>query len=312
MSVIRRTVHRITFPAESPLVAITLYYVVLFALTALLLWQVPALRPAFSGERLMQLLNQTVESGGLPFTSPRGSSGWVSWEFALYLGLAMLGAFLLMLPTSWVYMATRQRKGHDKTIVQTLVILAMAVSGVVVIVRNSLALAFSLAGIVGAVRFRNTLPDTRDTLYVFLSIGVGLASGVEALAAAAVLSLVFNYVVVLLHHADYGTCELGTNSRSLLHLHPARTAAEAVEGKDPGYNAVVVVRTYQSEATRRQIEPFLSRQVKRWELAEEESTKKGRTHLKYLVRLGKRAKPEEIEDALISLGAPHVVGVKVH
>jgi Domain of unknown function (DUF4956) len=319
MSVIKKTVDRITFPAESPLLALTVYYALLYSVAAILLWLFPGLQQAFSGERLTALLNQSVDSGGgLPFTSPSGGSEvGISWEFSLFLGLAMVGAFLLMLPTSWVYMATRQKKGFDQNIVQTLIVLAMAVSGVVVIVRNSLALAFSLAGIVGAVRFRNTLPDTRDTLYVFLSIGVGLAAGVEALAAAAVLSMVFNYFVVIMHRANYGMCELGTSSRSLLHTHPARIGA--VPGAETGngkrrldYNAVLVVRTNESDQTKRQIGPFLDRSFKRWELAEEESTKKGRTHLKYLVRLGKQARTDEVEDALLQLGSPHVVGVKVH
>ena len=162
--------------------------------------------------------------------------------------VSMLGSFALMLPTSWVYMATRQKKGFDQTMVQTLIILAMAVTGVVVIVRNSLALAFSLAGIVGAVRFRNSLPDTRDTLYVFLAIGVGLASGVEALGAAAVLSVVFNYTVLALSRANYGMCELGKSSRPLLLTHKAAPGgAQEKNGKRADFNGVLVVRTRQAE-----------------------------------------------------------------
>ena len=42
---------------------------------------------------------------------------------------------------------------HNQNVVQTLVILPMVVAGIVFMVQNSLALAFSLAGVVGAVRF---------------------------------------------------------------------------------------------------------------------------------------------------------------
>jgi len=52
---------------------------------------------------------------------------------------------------------------------------------VVLIVRDSVALAFSLAGIVAAVRFRNTLRDTKDAVYIFLAIAVGLAAGCSRL-----------------------------------------------------------------------------------------------------------------------------------
>ena len=83
-----------------------------------------------------------------------------------------------MLPVSWVYFKSRSKSGLDQSIAQTMLLLPMAVAGVVIIVQNSLALAFSLAGIVAAVRFRNTLKNTGDSLFIFISIGAGLAAGV--------------------------------------------------------------------------------------------------------------------------------------
>jgi hypothetical protein len=231
------------------------------------------------------------------------------WMFTIYMLVSMLGSFALMFPTSWVYMATRQKKGFDQSMVQTMIILAMAVTGVVVIVRNSLALAFSLAGIVGAVRFRNSLPDTRDMLYVFLAIGVGLASGVEALGAAAVLSVVFNYTVLGLNRSDYGMCELGRSSRRLLITEPS---TKERNGKRTEYNGVLVVRTRHAKETMRLLPAFLDQELKRWTLAEVESSKKGRSHLRYLVRLRKSTSPEQLEDAILQVGGEDVIGVKVH
>ena len=265
-----------------------------------------------SGERLAQM----IAGGGqnsLSFQSGTSGSMSFGWMFTLYMLVSMLGSFALMFPTSWVYMATRQKKGFNQTMVQTLIILAMAVTGVVVIVRNSLALAFSLAGIVGAVRFRNSLPDTRDTLYVFLAIGVGLASGVEALGAAAVLSMVFNYTVLLLNRSDYGMCELGKSSRPLLLTHPATNGAlKEKNGKRADYNGVLVVRTRQSEETIRRLPAFLDKELKRWSLADIESSKKGRAHLRYLVRMRRDTSPEQLEDAILEIGGEDIIGVKVH
>jgi polyphosphate kinase len=72
------------------------------------------------------------------------------------------------------------------------------VAGIVLIIRDSLALAFSLAGVVAAVRFRNTLKDTKDAVYIFLAVGIGLAAGVQALVVALILSILFNLVVFAL------------------------------------------------------------------------------------------------------------------
>src|SRR5256886_6047589 len=59
----------------------------------------------------------------------------------------MLTALLLVLPVSWVYMLTKQRSGYDQSVVQTVIILPMTVAATVILVQNSLALAFTLAAI---------------------------------------------------------------------------------------------------------------------------------------------------------------------
>jgi len=117
---------------------------------------------------------------------------------------AMASAVLLMLPVVWVYILTRQKKGYMQSLVQTLLILPIAVAGVAILVKNSVALAFSLGGIVGAVAFRNRLEDTKDAVYVFISIAVGLASGVQAIHIAVALSLFFNLIILILWYTDFG------------------------------------------------------------------------------------------------------------
>jgi len=109
-----------------------------------------------------------------------------------------------MLPVTWVYLKVRLTSKLDQSLVQTMLILPIAVAGVVVIVQNSLALAFSLAGIVAGVRFRNTLKNTGDSLFIFTAIGAGLAAGVQALEISLVVTLVFNYLFLILWDLDYG------------------------------------------------------------------------------------------------------------
>jgi len=92
--------------------------------------------------------------------------------------VAMIVAGLIALPVAWIYILTRQKKGFRQSQVHTLIMLPVVVAGVVVLVKNSLALAFSLAGIVAAVRFRNTLEDSKDAVYIFVATGIGLAAGV--------------------------------------------------------------------------------------------------------------------------------------
>src|SRR5213080_2644661 len=80
--------------------------------------------------------------------------------------------------------------------------LPVVISAILIVVQNSLALAFSLAGIVAAVRFRNNLKDSRDAVYIFAAVGIGFASGVGALAIAAFLSIFFCVMELLLWKLD--------------------------------------------------------------------------------------------------------------
>lgn len=117
--------------------------------------------------------------------------------------MAMVVSFLLALPVAWLYVLTRQKKGYRQSVVQTLITLPVVVAGVVVLVKTSLALAFSLAGIMAAVRFRNTLEDSKDAVYIFLAISIGLAAGVQ-LGVAVALSVIFNVVILVLWYSDFG------------------------------------------------------------------------------------------------------------
>jgi hypothetical protein len=116
--------------------------------------------------------------------------------------IASGAAIILCLPVSWTYMFTRQKKGYSQTIVHTLLLLPVVVAIVATVVRSNAALAFSLAGIVAAVRFRVALEDSRDAVFVFAVMALGLASGVQ-LEAAAVLSVLFVRVVLILWYSDF-------------------------------------------------------------------------------------------------------------
>ena len=122
----------------------------------------------------------------------------------VWLSIAVIGALLTVVPVSWTYMASRDLKEYDQSLLETIVVLPILVTSIVIIVHNSLALAFSLAGIVGGVRFRNTLKSSGDALYILLAIGIGLGAGIGALEIALVMSMLFNYVFLALWLTDYG------------------------------------------------------------------------------------------------------------
>ncbi len=121
-----------------------------------------------------------------------------------WLVVAIIGAMLASLPVSWVYMSVRSGAEYDQSLVNTIIVLPMVVTGIVIIVQNSLALAFSLAGIAGAVRFRNSLKSSGDALFILMSVAIGLSAGIGAMELAAVLSMAFNFCFAALWLTEYG------------------------------------------------------------------------------------------------------------
>ena len=186
---------------DRPLARVVLYYVVLFAGVAALTRLVPG---------TLALINAPMPISG--FLSPAGGPA-VSGPLAVAVDparvvlvslIALASACILMVPVTWVYTQTRRKKGFQQSIVQTLIILPLVVAGVILLVKDSTALAFSLGGIVGAVAFRNRLRDTKDTIYIFLAIVIGVAAGVHALLVAATISVSFNVVAAIMWWTDFG------------------------------------------------------------------------------------------------------------
>lgn len=190
---------------------VLLYYIAMGVTIALLI-RFPDFRDAISGAKLAELANVNLFNPDVPAVGdPMATS---TWARAITAGISMVGALAIMIPVTWVYMVTRRQRGYSESVVHTLLILPVAVTGIVMIVQANLALAFSLAGIVAAVRFRTTLEDTKDAVYVFLAIGVGVSSGVQALGIALVLSVLFNVVIIVLWKTQFGNIYADQNARS--------------------------------------------------------------------------------------------------
>ncbi len=120
------------------------------------------------------------------------------------LAFASIGALILTVPISWAYFITSRARRIDQSFLQTIMILPVVVTGISMIVLNSLALAFSLAGVVAAVRFRFSLDQPSDAMYIFVAIAIGLGSGIGALGVATVISCAFVLATLVIWKLEYG------------------------------------------------------------------------------------------------------------
>lgn len=220
-------------PSPSGLGRVAIYYVLFLVLLIAGVELVPFFRDAVSGTSI-GLVQDTArlldDQGAGPVGTPLAAGPWTQ---ALLAAISMLGALAIMMPVTWVYMITRRHRGYDESVVHTLLILPVTVAGILMVVQSTLALAFSLAGIVAAVRFRTTLDDTKDAVYVFLAIGVGIALGVQAIGIALALSVVFNVVVLAIWKTQFGNIYADAKGAAL-------GLGDVLAGPESGYGALAV------------------------------------------------------------------------
>lgn len=184
-----------------PILRTVLYYLALWVGLLLLRRYAPEFyRTLTEGE----LPTSADLSGALGGGGGQAATSRSSYPPGIAALVGMTATVVLMVPVVWIYAFTRQKRGYQQSLVQTLVMLPIVVVAVIVLVQNSLALAFGLGGVVGAVSFRNRLEDTKDTIYIFLAIGVGLACGVEVLQVGLAATLFFNVAMVVLWYTDFG------------------------------------------------------------------------------------------------------------
>jgi hypothetical protein len=123
---------------------------------------------------------------------------------ALFLAVCLLFTVIVMIPITWTYKATCHETGYRKTFVRVLIVLPICATTIVLLIQDSLALAFGLAALVAAVRFRIALRDPLDGIYIFASICVGLAAGIGFLGIATVMAIFFCFANTYLWQIDYG------------------------------------------------------------------------------------------------------------
>jgi len=188
-------------------VQLTIYYVVVFGGAWLLVHNNPGIQSDLPIGGAQDLINSgSGKSSAFEAVSQAAHVKSIGQSLG-WLTVAILGALITSLPVTWVYMGTRTQDEYDQSIISTILILPSVVTSIVVVVQHSLALAFALGGIAGAVRFKNSLKSSGDALYILLAVGIGLASGIGAVEAALVMSLAFNYCFLALWISEYGERE---------------------------------------------------------------------------------------------------------
>ena len=112
-------------------------------------------------------------------------AGSIAWPHALDGPMRLGVAALIGIGVTAVQRRGRARRRQAQAMHHAQILLCVSGAMMMVLINDSLARAFGIAGAASLVRFRTPVDDPRDAAVMFLLIGLGMASGVGAFALAA-------------------------------------------------------------------------------------------------------------------------------
>lgn len=332
--------------AKRPLLRVVLRTVLWYAAAAAAWWSLREFAPTNWGLLGGDELGGFMGGAGKSVLAAKGQE---TGPALLPTMIAMVAAFATALPVTWIYTMTRHKRGYQQSVVQTFIILPVIVAGIVVLVKHSLALAFSLGGIVAAVRFRTTLDDSKDAANVFVVTGIGLAAAVDPPVAFGI-SIMYNLLTLGLYATDFGRApalegrQAGQRLEKVLQnanrtgmfvaklddevlkdLAPEqlealadrawrrrkRNAPDAAEDERPDYTHMLRIHTSDVEGTRAACEREFEALFVRWKYMGKAKGLEGLRVIEYGVALAEAITPGIVSETLRGLPSGDVRSVEI-
>lgn len=106
------------------------------------------------------------------------------------------------------YRFTHRGAGYSQSYVQSLLLLGLITTLIMVVIGSNIARAFSLVGALSIIRFRNAIKETRDVAFIFLVMAVAMACGTRFYTVALIATLLNCGVVALMYVANFGASRI--------------------------------------------------------------------------------------------------------
>ncbi len=110
-----------------------------------------------------------------------------------------LVSFVLSSLIALTYQKTSRGIESPRYFIQSLILISIPVASVMQAIGDSLARGLGMLGALAIIRFRTTLRNPRNMVFMFTSIAVGISAGVYGIAIAVVCTLGFCLVVIAIH-----------------------------------------------------------------------------------------------------------------
>ena len=116
----------------------------------------------------------------------------------------LLVALICGIIIALVYRFIYRGPSYSVTYVNSLVLLTLITSIVILVIGNNLARAFGLVGAMSIIRFRTAVRDVQDIVFIFFALSVGMAAGVGLHAIALSSTIIISMVAIVLVTFNFG------------------------------------------------------------------------------------------------------------
>jgi len=122
-------------------------------------------------------------------------------EMMLNLFVGLISGIII----SVFYRKSYNGPGYQASFVNSLILLVIITSIVIMVIGNNLARAFGLVGAMSIIRFRTAVKETQDIMYIFFALAIGMAVGVGQHGLAIFSSFFIGIITYVLSKSKFST-----------------------------------------------------------------------------------------------------------
>ncbi|MFB1082240.1 DUF4956 domain-containing protein [Jeotgalibacillus sp. JSM ZJ347] len=117
---------------------------------------------------------------------------------------AIILSFILTTIVAVIYRFTHTGARYSQSFVQTIIIMGVVVSVIMIVIGNNVAVAFGLVGAFSIIRFRSAMSDPKDIAFIFFGMATGIACGLGFYILAIIFTVSLSIIIMFLYFINFG------------------------------------------------------------------------------------------------------------
>lgn len=128
---------------------------------------------------------------------------FISGDIIIRSVVALILALVMGVFISQIYKYTHNGIHYEPSLLSALVLLGPVVTTVMLFIQGDLALTLGLVGALAIIRFRTPIKGTRDMVYLFWTIAIGIGMGTFNWMLAIIATAVIGFIMILFYFIKY-------------------------------------------------------------------------------------------------------------